>query len=435
LGSITNKRQRRVYSRASGDKLEQDKIDFLNVDSSETLPTYSTEADEAKGLGTVIKYALTAVGITEERVSRWLGAPCNCSEREEKLNQLGRWAADVARGIVRQSPVPQDKPIPAICGAVHEGTVQAFVKHLDSLGITGIEIGEVPPHTYARRIISKNPAYHTQVRTEVYKWNDGSEIPKYQTPWVPNRVTSIVTTCPARLHTLLPETVKAIRAAGFDPDIYVDGLLSQNDRVAVQSLISDSAKVHDGHNIKSFSHWYRSALTMYMQHPWSQWYVVFQDDLTCPKTLLQYILHSKLPPKAYFNLFTFMENEQIVAESGTGWVEAYKTIKGAQLGRGAVCLLFRHDALTTLLSQQHMVMRRTDYKRGNSSLDGAIVEAMAQAGYREFIHNPSLVQHTGHVSSMGNKQHEQAKTYPGNEFDLMALLKDTPNANTPANNE
>jgi len=44
-------------------------------------------------LGDAISSALSAVGITEERVSKWLGKPCGCGARKEKLNDLHRWFA------------------------------------------------------------------------------------------------------------------------------------------------------------------------------------------------------------------------------------------------------------------------------------------------------------------------------------------------------
>lgn len=44
------------------------------------------------GLGTEIKNALTAIGVTEERVTSWLGAPCGCGERVMKLDRLTQWA-------------------------------------------------------------------------------------------------------------------------------------------------------------------------------------------------------------------------------------------------------------------------------------------------------------------------------------------------------
>jgi len=51
-----------------------------------------------KGLGDHVEQALTAVGITSERVEKWLGRPCNCKKRKEKLNRLGAWAMRIVRG-------------------------------------------------------------------------------------------------------------------------------------------------------------------------------------------------------------------------------------------------------------------------------------------------------------------------------------------------
>lgn len=47
------------------------------------------------GLGDAVESALTRIGISRERVEAWLGRPCGCAERKEKLNRLGRWAARV----------------------------------------------------------------------------------------------------------------------------------------------------------------------------------------------------------------------------------------------------------------------------------------------------------------------------------------------------
>jgi hypothetical protein len=42
------------------------------------------------GLGDMVKAGLSAVGITEERVSKAIGRPCGCSKRAEHLNAIGR---------------------------------------------------------------------------------------------------------------------------------------------------------------------------------------------------------------------------------------------------------------------------------------------------------------------------------------------------------
>lgn len=49
-------------------------------------------------LGDGIAAALEVVGIIPDRVESWLGFPCGCRERQEKLNALGAWASRVARG-------------------------------------------------------------------------------------------------------------------------------------------------------------------------------------------------------------------------------------------------------------------------------------------------------------------------------------------------
>ena len=42
------------------------------------------------GLGDYVEKALTAVGITKERVEKITGKPCGCGKRQEALNRLGR---------------------------------------------------------------------------------------------------------------------------------------------------------------------------------------------------------------------------------------------------------------------------------------------------------------------------------------------------------
>ncbi len=54
-------------------------------------------------LGDTISRALSTIGITDTRVSRWLGAPCGCKERQEKLNALGNWALRVLAGRTKDA--------------------------------------------------------------------------------------------------------------------------------------------------------------------------------------------------------------------------------------------------------------------------------------------------------------------------------------------
>ena len=62
-------------------------------DSGSTLLVDETHAAYPRarpGLGDMVKAGLSAIGITEERVTKAIGRECGCSKRAEKLNELGR---------------------------------------------------------------------------------------------------------------------------------------------------------------------------------------------------------------------------------------------------------------------------------------------------------------------------------------------------------
>lgn len=56
------------------------------------------ESDVSNGLGDWIESTLTTVGITSERVEKWLGKPCRCRERKEKLNRFSKWISNLLSG-------------------------------------------------------------------------------------------------------------------------------------------------------------------------------------------------------------------------------------------------------------------------------------------------------------------------------------------------
>lgn len=59
--------------------------DTITVD--ETHPAYPRQKP---GLGDMVATGLSAVGITKERVSKFVGGDCRCHNRQEALNALGR---------------------------------------------------------------------------------------------------------------------------------------------------------------------------------------------------------------------------------------------------------------------------------------------------------------------------------------------------------
>ena len=73
LGSKSKDGTRRLLTSATGDRLQELRSEIESYGG--TISSHTPQ--ESAGLGDLVKSALSAVGITEERVSGWLGAPCN----------------------------------------------------------------------------------------------------------------------------------------------------------------------------------------------------------------------------------------------------------------------------------------------------------------------------------------------------------------------
>lgn len=220
-----------------------------------------------------------------------------------------------------------------------------------------------------------------------------------------------VTTVPERFYTTLKPTLESLRCAGFhDPRLFVDGASVIEMHSDTSGLIERYA-ITTRERVRTFGNWILAAWELYLRDPHADRYAIFQDDLLAVKNLRQYLEHCAYPAYGYWNLYTFPENE----EPKRGWYPSN------QLGKGAVGLVFDRTALQTLLASSHIVQRPTDVKRGHLGVDGAIVAAMSKAGYSEYVHNPSLLQHADGPSSMGNGIHQKASTFPGEDFDAMSL--------------
>ena len=73
--------------------LTQYAVEHHGPESPKRPRTLTPAAPPAPLLGDAISSALSAIGITEERVSAWLGKPCGCGARKKKLNDLHAWFA------------------------------------------------------------------------------------------------------------------------------------------------------------------------------------------------------------------------------------------------------------------------------------------------------------------------------------------------------
>lgn len=228
-----------------------------------------------------------------------------------------------------------------------------------------------------------------------------------------------VTTVPERFSDLLPKTLNSLAAAGFDsPRLFVDGI--SDIPLQYRELRGYEATLHYP-KLRTFGNWVTALWELYIRNPTAQRYAIFQDDLITYKNLRQYLDSCDYPKHGYWNLYTFPENQKPYR----GWYLAN------QLGFGAVGLVLNNEATRTLLGSQYMVDRPLCPKRGHCAIDGGIVSAFAKAGWQEWVHNPSLLQHTGDTSSMGNGYQPKAENFMGEQFDALELT-DRPTLTVPA---
>ena len=236
-----------------------------------------------------------------------------------------------------------------------------------------------------------------------------------------------LTTVPERLATTLPTTLASLKSAGFDrPRLFVDG-----DRETTQSWRQFGLELtFRWPRLRTHGNWFLALHELFVRNPLADRYAIFQDDLVASANLRAYLESCAYPGDGYWNLYTFPENQRLAPMVGQTGRQAVGWYRSNGKGKGAVALVFDRDATLSMLSSEHMAGRPMNLDRGWRAVDGGVVDSMRKAKRYEYVHNPSLVQHTGERSSMGNNDrrgfsvHPKAESFRGEDFDAMNLVKE-----------
>ncbi len=228
-----------------------------------------------------------------------------------------------------------------------------------------------------------------------------------------------VTTVPARRDSLLPRTLKSLRAAGFDrPRLFVDG---GRDSDSWADEFGLDVTVRTGPPVKAYANWVLALWELFAREPMADRFAVFQDDVLVVKNLRGYLERVPLLDggKVYWNLFTYPPGRQIELPRERGFH------KSNQLGRGALGLVFDRQGVVDLLGSRFMAERPLDPDKGTRNLDGGVLQTLKGQGYTEMVHRPSLTEHLGEESTIdrpGGSLIRVSADFPGEGFDAMDLI-------------
>ncbi len=222
-----------------------------------------------------------------------------------------------------------------------------------------------------------------------------------------------VTTVPSRKRELLPRTLESLKRGGFsEPRLFIDGLKDGSDYDSFGLEVTTRFP-----GVNTVNNWVLTLWELYTRSPNADRYAIFQDDFVTYLNLREYLTQCEYPKQGYWNLYSFPKNERI-ANGKKGWYPSN------QLGRGAVALVFDHEAATNLLNSQYLIKKLQNLQKSPKGIDGIIIESMKIVGWKEYVHMPSLVQHTGKMSSIDEKHNSQklSTSFRGESFDAMELL-------------
>lgn len=230
-----------------------------------------------------------------------------------------------------------------------------------------------------------------------------------------------VTTVPQRGKDLLPRTLASLAKAGFpQPRLFVDG---DSDPLGWERRFPGLEITCRWPALRAYGNWILGLAELFIRNPNADRYAMFQDDLVTYTNLRQYLERCPYPAKGYLNLYTVQQNQELCpvvnGRPQVGWYLSN------QRGRGAVALVFDRLSVTTLLGQQSIVQRPLNAHRGFKVIDGGVIDALTPQGWKEYVHNPSLVQHVGEVTTIeggGVPRYRHSPSFREETLDALTFL-------------
>lgn len=234
-----------------------------------------------------------------------------------------------------------------------------------------------------------------------------------------------VTTVSERFNTALPTTLRSLAKSGFDqPRLFIDGN-SKFENCTLEQTVRQP-------RIGALGNWLLALWELYIRNPKADRYAIFQDDIIVSLNLRTYLEKTThIHTKSFWNLYTVPQNSPSEILINDDWIKKFniQTINphtwypSNQMCRGALGLVFNRPGVQALLTSRRMAAKPQHPTKGTRNIDGAVVNALNNAGFLEMVHHPSLIQHTGTESVIGNNYPSPSNTFQGEDYDLMTGAK------------
>lgn len=171
-----------------------------------------------------------------------------------------------------------------------------------------------------------------------------------------------------------------------------------------------------------WSNWWLALNELYLRNPLADAYMMAQDDIVFAKDVRPYLEQAW----HHLDLKCGCLNLWVRGGRETGAYGICRA-KKVRFASGACCLIFPRFALRKLLTDPMAFSHRKGPK-GAANIDGLVKRWMRKRRLREWTHQPSLVQHIGCRNSTlgekhGRRSNLQSKTFVGEDFSAMSLLK------------
>jgi len=213
-----------------------------------------------------------------------------------------------------------------------------------------------------------------------------------------------ITTAP-REEPTLEDSLKSIHAAGWeDVRIFIDGDVLPPSGYSYTRRSSAAG---------AFSNWILALQELVVRDPAAKYYLLFQDDVRLCKGA----------------------RERVEALALPGIVSLYQSFhqrdKGIHICTpprrfvGALGLAFDRETAHKLLSSWFMIDHRQRTSRNNDYIDGSLGFWCEKNEVPLWIHSPSLIQHTGHTSTLGHTENP-SRTFLGEDVDASSLPEPKP---------